>query len=729
MAVPVLETGWTTHSSVSDDATVSLGKPTGLVAGDTILVIAASEQSNNNYMAEITSPDVYQRIDSPNNRQDVQLGIYLREATGTETWPLVFECSNLDFYTNVAVCIRITGACTTAPHRVGSWVGVGSTGTGLTIPEVTTAVNDCLGVWVGATDGSDVSPFSVTSGTGWSRTGGLENPTNSSNGIGLDFGEKDHSTAGVSADIVLDMSGSGTDGRIGIQLMFAPDTEFTDPVHGDPTEVISFLDETPGASSQATGSGTYVAGEAYVAVVTSYLSSGSVATTLTGWSNTWTDVSDTLGMTQSLWSTATDRRVQVFEIQGQCVGSGSGALTVAYTTQPSHVSVQVIRIPNGADIVAMSDGTGTLGTTTDLPYGPTFHAGIIGMADPGSRLIGVHAGNANRASTIAVADPASQHTVASVGKAGCGSSSGTILGWSTSPTGYAVVSWTDVSGAFEPTLAITNNTGGSASAYNLAIEVGVLPSSAEVTGTINSAWGGWSATSSGLHEVPATVNTAWGGWTATAVGDHEIPATVNTVWGGLTATASGLVDHPATVNSGWSGWTATASGLVDHLATVNSGWSGWTATSTGLHEVPATISSSWGGWSASSTGLVDHLATISTVWGGWVAAASGTVSIVATISTDWSGWTATGTASVDHPATILTEWGGWVGTAVGSVSLPGVILTDWGSWVGVAFARQLKTQPGGVRLLIVGPPPVRRALFSVKTQLDDMRSRIEALEP
>jgi len=483
MTVPVLETGWTTHSSVSDDATVSLGKPTGLVAGDTILVIAASEQSNNNYMPNITSPDVYERISHGNNRADVQLGIYLREATGTETWPLVFECSNLDFYTNVAVCIRITGACTTGPHRVGAWAGQGATGTSLTIPEVTTAVNDCLGVWVGATDGSDVSPFSITSGTGWSRTGGLENPTNDSNGIGLDFGEKDHTTAGVSVDLVLDMAGTTADGRVGIQLMFAPDTEFTDTPHSDPTEVISFLDETPGASSQATGSGSYVAGDAYVAIVTSFVASGSVAATLAGWSNTWTDVSDTLGQTTSLWNTATDRRVQVFEIQGQCVGSGSGALTVSYSTAPSSIAVQVIRIPNGGDIVAMDDATGTLGTVTDYPYGWNWSDGIDALADPGSRTIAVFSGNANRASTVTPADETAQLTGANDPKVGSATTGGTALGWGTSPTGYSLVTWSDVSGAFSPSPGANNDTGGSSASYRLVIEVGVAAPPPAITGT------------------------------------------------------------------------------------------------------------------------------------------------------------------------------------------------------------------------------------------------------
>jgi len=221
-AVPVVEAGYSTDTTAgATDTTVSLTKPTGLVAGDLILVIFCDEQANVNDCPAITSPDAYTQITHGDNIADVQASIYWRIATGLETWPLVISGNTGDYA--VGWCLRISGVDTSTPiHKTGSWIGVGLTGTGCTLTQVTTEVAECLGIFLIGLDGADMTPTTITTGPGWSITNGLEDPVDSTAGAAADWGQKNITAAGGSADIVLDFAGTGTDGYVGIQLAIAP---------------------------------------------------------------------------------------------------------------------------------------------------------------------------------------------------------------------------------------------------------------------------------------------------------------------------------------------------------------------------------------------------------------------------------------------------------------------------------------------------------------------------
>ena len=280
----------------------------------------------------------------------------------------------------------------------------------------------------------------------------------------------------------------------------------------------------------------------------------------------------------------------------------------------------------------------------------------------------------------------------------------------------------------------------------------------EIFGTVNSAWGGMAATASGTHEIPGTVNSAWGGvsatavatrgtagtavgafggLTATAVGTHEVPAIATGSFGALVATAIGAVTTPATewpgtISSAWGALAATASGTREVPATAAGVWGGMSATGVAVHEIPGVSNSNWGALTATATGTHEVAGAASGVFGALPATATGTVStpaaeIFGTASGPFGTINAISVATVDHAGIIASLWGGWLATAVGSTSLGGTISTSWGGWFGTAVAIEPVVSRSN-RMIIVGPPPIRRALSSVKVQLDDLRARIEALE-
>ena len=218
--VPIVESYTSGTTAGALDTTVSLDMPAGLVAGDLILAIFSDENANANDCPVIAVPDAYTQITHGANSGDVQAAIYWRIATGSETWPLVIQGTGANDYA-VGWCLRISGADQTTPiHQTGVWVGVGLTGAGTTIPQVTTTVDNCLGIFMVGFDGADLAPSTITAGPGWSITDGLEDPVDNTGGAAADWGQKNIASSGASDDIVL--SFGGTDGYVGIQIAIQP---------------------------------------------------------------------------------------------------------------------------------------------------------------------------------------------------------------------------------------------------------------------------------------------------------------------------------------------------------------------------------------------------------------------------------------------------------------------------------------------------------------------------
>lgn len=221
MAVPVIASTSTATTGGVEDGELSFTEPTGLAAGDLILILAVNENTNTQSWPAVSSPDAYNQIAHANNSEDVQASIYWRICTGDETWPLVIDCG-----TTFAVgwCHRITGVAQTGTiNQTGTWAGVGTTGANLTVTEVTTDVAECLGICLVGTDGADLTPATITSGAGWGTVSSLEDDAGTAGaGVGASHTTKSITSAGASVDVVWDFVGTGTDGRVGIQIAIAP---------------------------------------------------------------------------------------------------------------------------------------------------------------------------------------------------------------------------------------------------------------------------------------------------------------------------------------------------------------------------------------------------------------------------------------------------------------------------------------------------------------------------
>lgn len=218
----------------------------------------------------------------------------------------------------------------------------------------------------------------------------------------------------------------------------------------------------------------------------------------------------------------------------------------------------------------------------------------------------------------------------------------------------------------------------------------VSTSATEVFGTINSAWGALVATAIAIPDHPATITTGWGSLTATAIATPEHVATVSSSWGALTATALATADHPATVSTSWGALTATAIGTAstpssEVFGTISSNWGATVATAVATVTVPATVASSWGACTATAVALVEHTASVSTTWA-MTATAIATRNTAATVSSAWGGWTATAVTAPDHVATIASSWGALTATAVASVEHTAVINSGWGSMIATSLA-------------------------------------------
>ena len=239
--LPVIES-YNIGSTNDSPGTTYVLEPSGISSGDLLVICYAVESANTNSNPTISG---WTLINASDNSQDVQCAIYWKIATGGESWPLAITPTSGEDY-GVAVIFRISGHDPSTPiHKTGSWDGLGTTDSELSVTEVTTTVDNCLGIAMCGYDGNDVCPASV-SGTGWSLFESVEQPSDPSGfGVGIDVATKSITSAGGSVDCLFTMT--GTDGRLGIQIAIAPSG-------GVPTGMI-----IGGVSAAKVGSITYSA--------------------------------------------------------------------------------------------------------------------------------------------------------------------------------------------------------------------------------------------------------------------------------------------------------------------------------------------------------------------------------------------------------------------------------------------------------------------------------------
>jgi hypothetical protein len=171
VAVPVVQTGWTTDATTAGGSSISLGEPTGLATDDLCIIIVANDDTTNTDQWDNTTnkPTGFTLINESGagGQTDAHCAAFYRVIDGTESWPISVPAQSTDDYLGWA--FRVTGASTTAPINVtgADWNSGGTSSTHAPTVSGDTDVDDCLCFCILGFDGGDGDPFSV-SGTGWS---------------------------------------------------------------------------------------------------------------------------------------------------------------------------------------------------------------------------------------------------------------------------------------------------------------------------------------------------------------------------------------------------------------------------------------------------------------------------------------------------------------------------------------------------------------------------------
>ena len=156
MAVPVLESWAASNSGGTDVSSLSFTAPSGISAGDLLIIIACAEDDNTTNTFSATGwTEAY---NAGSGTSDAQIGLLWKEATGSEG--------------NVSVSIggsgnmggwylRISGANVDSPFDTESEIDNGSASTH-TLTALTTGTDNCFLIGALSFDGGDGSPFSWT---------------------------------------------------------------------------------------------------------------------------------------------------------------------------------------------------------------------------------------------------------------------------------------------------------------------------------------------------------------------------------------------------------------------------------------------------------------------------------------------------------------------------------------------------------------------------------------
>lgn len=210
MAIPVVQSGFTSNTAVPGSS-LSLSKPTGLVAGDLCVVIVGNDYSGGTdaqWDNTTNKPTGFTLIfENGNGPSASHLGAFYRVIDGGESWPISVPALNSEDFWGYA--IRVTGVDTASPlNATGTALNQGTDTTSHVIPAVTTVNDDCLCFYALAFDGGDGDPFSV-SGTGWTEQAEIEAGTGAGNASGC-WGTKDQAAAGSAGTATVTSTASDT---------------------------------------------------------------------------------------------------------------------------------------------------------------------------------------------------------------------------------------------------------------------------------------------------------------------------------------------------------------------------------------------------------------------------------------------------------------------------------------------------------------------------------------
>lgn len=210
MTVPVRES-WngTFSSSATNDFSVDV--PTGITAGDLLIIITACDSLSSSAVMSITDID-WTKIDEfgDNGSSGVHIAAWWKEADGTETAESVISVSSYDY---VGWYFRFSGADMTTP--IYAYTGNQSTtsGTSFDMASLSTT-GDVYGIAASGWDGGDCLPLTMT-GNGWAELDEL----------GQNFADRVGGNVGFNAapgSLGANVTSDSSDGWAYIKLHIAP---------------------------------------------------------------------------------------------------------------------------------------------------------------------------------------------------------------------------------------------------------------------------------------------------------------------------------------------------------------------------------------------------------------------------------------------------------------------------------------------------------------------------
>jgi len=256
-AVPTVTGFQASNGGTSASSSLALTAPSGITAGELLLLIVGNEDSSNTDQFSNNLSGWNFIDDGGDSNADAHIGAFWRVATGSESNVTVTAQSS-DYW--FGWYIRISGVDTSDPIGASNFTQSSANSNSHVIPEITTDQNNNLVIYGLSFDGGDGYPFSV-SGTGWSEEDEQQNNTSGSYVAGV-WGTKNQTSAGATVDVTVGCNAS--DGAAYFQLAIqslqneppaAPtlsNVPFDNEKTGDSTPDFKFTADDPDGSSDIT---------------------------------------------------------------------------------------------------------------------------------------------------------------------------------------------------------------------------------------------------------------------------------------------------------------------------------------------------------------------------------------------------------------------------------------------------------------------------------------------
>lgn len=201
-SVPQIATS--TRATSPASSTITLTKPSGVQAGDLLLIVVGNDDNSNvaQWDDVVLKPSGFNLInESGNSTSDAHVAAFYRIADGTESGTIDVSAQNvMDYW---GFYIRVTGASTTNPINV---IGTDYNGGSLVthnVTGITTTVDNTLAFYALSGDGGDTYPYTV--GGSWTEGDEVQTGTAAADAAGT-WGTRSMTTAGATGNAAVSMN-------------------------------------------------------------------------------------------------------------------------------------------------------------------------------------------------------------------------------------------------------------------------------------------------------------------------------------------------------------------------------------------------------------------------------------------------------------------------------------------------------------------------------------------